>query len=122
MGQVCCELLGALATVQQISRQRRCYEILSADDGLDTVHDFGHGAFFQDVPFRAPIHGFVEEVFFAVERQKDDGDGQAQPLEFALGFPGCLFFVDRQQSKPKTGKQVGIISSCTSILGQVNSK
>ena len=47
------------------------------------LDDLGHGALFENVAFRAQVHRGVEEVFFAVHRQKDHFDRQARFLNFS---------------------------------------
>lgn len=47
--------------------------MLAPGDGADGGHDVGGGAVFENVAFGPHIERFVEEIFFAVDGQEDDG-------------------------------------------------
>ena len=49
----------------------------------EAADDLGQGALLEDVADCAEVHGGVEEVFFAVNRQKDDFDRQSSFLNLA---------------------------------------
>ena len=90
LGRPSASSLGAAATLEQISGQRRGDVGPPGGDRFDAADDLGDGAVLED-SLSPEVHRGVKKVFLAVDREEDDFDREAQFRDLSGGAEAVQF-------------------------------